>query len=90
MVLEETASKLFAKKIVQLLLAEGIDINKIPRIVSDFARLQMSSVHRERMKAEMRKKVSKAADEIQKAVKSKGLSDKAAKEIRKKILGIAA
>jgi DNA-binding transcriptional ArsR family regulator len=81
MVLEEA--------IVTMLMSEGINLNKIPRIVSDFARLQASSVLRERMKAEFRKKAEATADAVAKIVKKGGLSDSAASQIRAKILGIA-
>lgn len=89
LVLEEAASKLFAKEIVRLLIEQNVDIKKIPRLVSDFAKLQASSIMRERFKDELGKRVAKAAEEVTVAAKANGLSDKAAAEIRQKILGIA-
>jgi len=90
LVLEEAGAKLFAKKIVQLLMEEDVDIQKIPKLLMGFAALQRSSVSREKMKADIQKKISRTAEEVTEAVKSKGLSDAAAEEIRKKILGITA
>ena len=87
--LEETASKLFTESIVDLLLDERLDVKSIPRIISDFAKLQTSSVLRERMKADFQKRAAQTADAVHSLVKKKGLTDKAAAEIRRKILGIA-
>lgn len=89
MVLEEAVSKLFAQKIIELQLKDDLDIKDLPRIISDFAKLQASTVMRERLKKEFVKKVEKTADTVAKAVKSKGLSDEAAEDIKKKILGIS-
>jgi len=90
LVLEEAASKLFTQEIVKLLIARDIDLRVIPRLVSDFAKLQSSSIQRERIKAEFGKRVEKTADEATKVAKAHGLSAAAAAEIRAKILGIAA
>jgi hypothetical protein len=88
MVLEEAASKLFAQMILEGLMSAKIDVAKYPKILGEFARLQASTVLRERLKKDYSEKVKKTADAVTKAVKSKGLSDEAAEEIRKKILGI--
>jgi len=87
MILEEAATKLFSKKIVELLLANGININKIPRIVSDFARLQTSSVLRERMKAEFRKKAEKAFKKAERQMK-KLSKEELIKILREEIYGL--
>ncbi len=52
MVLEEAAAKLFSKNIIKGLIAGELDIKEIPRLVSDFAKLQASAVMRERYKKE--------------------------------------
>jgi hypothetical protein len=70
LVLEEAASKLFSKKIVELLLADGVSIMTVPRILSDFAKLQASSIMREKQKAEFKQKVGKALDKVEKQMKS--------------------
>ena len=88
LVLEETASKLFVQKIIELQLEDKIDPMEIPRILSDFAKLQASSIMRERLKDDFKKKIDKAADDVVKTVKKQGLSEETAAEIRKKILGV--
>lgn len=88
LVLEEAASKLFVQKIIELQMADDIDIKDIPRILSDFAKLQSASIMRERLKGDFKKKVDKAADDVVKTVKKEGLSAEKAAEIRNKILGV--
>lgn len=89
MVLEEAATKLFSKKIVELLLENGINLNKIPRIVSDFARLQASSVLRERLKADFRKKTEKAVKSIANKLR-KDVSPENIKYIKEVLYGLSA
>lgn len=66
MVIIEATEKAFSKKLLELLIANEIDIRKIPRIVSDFAKLQASSVVREKMKAEFKKRAEKAFKKAEK------------------------
>ena len=89
MVLEEAVSKLFATMILEAQMSGKLNIKKLPRIISDFAKLQQSTVGRERLKKEFSEKAKKTADDVSRIVKSKGLSDESADEIRRKILGIA-
>ena len=58
----EACEKIFTKQIIELLLANEVDVRKIPRLISDFARLQQSSVLREKVKAELKKKLKKILD----------------------------
>lgn len=88
MVLEEAVSKMFAKQIVQAQLEGRLDILELPRLVSDFAKLQSSTVARERFKRELKDKVEKTAESVEKMAKAGGLPDDKAREIREKILGI--
>lgn len=88
MVLEEAAAKIFAQKIVEAQLLEGFDILENPRLIADFAKLQSSTVARERFKRELKEKVEKTAESVVKTARQGGLSDEKAEEIRKKILGI--
>lgn len=88
MVLEEAVAKKMAATLMELLLDEGIDIGKTPRIISDFARLQSSSTARERAKMEFKKKATVVADDVVKVAKTGGLSEEKAEQIRRKILGI--
>ena len=90
MILEEAVSKTFSQMILELLHDGKMDLKKAPKIIGEFARLQASTVLRERVKNEYAKKVQKAGDEVEKLVKAGGLTDSKAAEIRKKILGIAA
>ena len=89
LLLEEAASKLFARQIIEAQLAGEIDLAALPRLLSDFAKLQASTVLREKMKREFQRRVEKAAEEVSKDAAGKGLSEAAAEEIRRKILGIA-
>jgi hypothetical protein len=89
MVLEEAVSKMFSRMILEAQLKDDLDIKKLPRIISDFARLQKSVVDRERLKRDFADKAKKAANAVERIAKKGGLSDKAAEQIRKKILGIA-
>jgi hypothetical protein len=88
MVLEEAASKIFAQMIIEAQLSGELDIKELPRIVSDFAKLQASSIMRERLKKDFRDKAKAVAEDVVKVAKQGGLSGKTAEEIRKKILGI--
>lgn len=86
--LEEAASKVFAQKILEALLSGDLDVLEVPRLVSDFAKLQGSTVLRERLKADFHKRVERTANEVAKVAKTGGLSEEKAEEIRKRILGI--
>lgn len=90
MVLEEAAAKIFSQQIIELLMEEDFEVKNLPRIISDFAKLQTSSALRERMKHEIAKAVEKTADDVEKIAKAGGLTDEKAAVIRKKILGIGA
>ena len=89
MVLEEAAAKLFSQMILEAQLSGKLDIKKLPRIISDFAKLQSSTVSRERLKRDIAQRVTQTADDVAKTVKKSGLSDETAEEIRKKIMGIS-
>ncbi|MHC1727946.1 MAG: phage protein Gp27 family protein [Syntrophobacteraceae bacterium] len=89
LLLEEAASRLFALKILESLLSGEIDLVRLPRLLSEFAKLQSSNVQRERLRREFRKRTEETAEEVAQSARSGGLSDKTAEEIRRKILGIA-
>jgi hypothetical protein len=88
MVLEEAAAKIFAQKIIEAQLLEGFDVLENPRLIADFAKLQSSTVARERFKRELKDKVEKTAESVVRTARQGGLSDEKAEEIRRKILGI--
>ena len=87
--LEEATSKMMLQKVMAGLVSGEADILEIPRLISDVAKLQSSSVARERLKADLAAKVKKVAGDVEKAVKKSGLSDEAADRIKRQILGIA-
>ena len=88
LVLEEAAAKIFAQMIIEAQLSGELDIKALPRIISDFAKLQSSSAMRERMKMEVRDKANAVAEEVVKVAKTSGLTEEKAALIKKKILGI--
>jgi len=85
LVLEEAASKLFARKIIELQLEDSIDLKAIPRILSDFAKLQASSIMRERLKDDFKKKVDKVTEKVS---KNKKLDPETIRIIKEEIYGI--
>jgi len=88
MELEEAASKLFAQMLMETLLdLEDLKGQKISDLLYAFGKIQASSVSRERLKSEIRKKAEKAVKKIEEKV-GKGLSAEAVEEIRREILGI--
>ncbi len=89
LVLEEAASRLFALMIIEAQLSGKIDLKLLPKLLSDFARLQSSNVQRERLRREFKRRVEKAAAEVEQSARGAGLSDTAAEEIRRKILGLS-
>ena len=84
---EEAASRLFALMIVEQLLSGKINIEEMPKLLSDFARLLSSNVQREKLRREIRKRVEKTDKEVKRSA-PRGLSDKTAADIRRKILGL--
>jgi hypothetical protein len=64
---------------------EDINFNKL---IMGIAKLNNAVVTQKKWQMEIQKKASAAAEEVVKVAKTGGLSEKAAEEIRKKILGI--
>ncbi len=89
LLLGEAASRLFTQMIIESQLDGKIELETLPKLLSDFARLQSSNVQRERLRREFRARVEKAAEEVGQKNRKNGLSEEAAEEIRRKILGIA-
>lgn len=87
--LEEATSKMLLQKVMAGLVSGDADILEIPRLISDVAKLQSSSVARERLKSDLAAKVQRIAGDVVQAVKKGGLSDEAADKIKRQILGIA-
>lgn len=84
LLLEEAASRLFSLMILETLLSEQLDPAAMTKLLSVFSRLQSSNVQRERLRREFKKRTEKTAEDEHQG----GLSDEAADEIRRKILGI--
>lgn len=87
LILEEAASRLLAQMILDALLSGEIEKERLPRILSDFTRLQSSNVQREKLRESMRR-TEKSAEDEDESGRGGGLSDEAAAEIRRKILGL--
>lgn len=88
LVLEEAASKLATRSIIQILLDEGVNGAKIPYLISDLARLQASSVKREQFKADFRKRADKVFRNAEK--KAKGMTkEEMLQFIKEEVYGLA-
>jgi len=85
LVLEEAASKMFVQKIIELQLEDKIDPTEIPRILSDFAKLQASSIMRERLKDDFKKKVEKVTEKVS---QNKKLDPETIRIIKEEIYGL--
>ncbi|HNR13092.1 MAG TPA: DUF3486 family protein [Thermodesulfobacteriota bacterium] len=87
MVLEEAASKIFTQMIIEAQLSKELDIKELPRIISDFAKLQASTVLRERFKADFRKKFDKVMSDAEKESKNM-TKDELVSMIRERVYGL--
>jgi hypothetical protein len=67
--IEEAASRLFVEKILKLLMDPGFDITKSSWLASDFARLQSSTLQREKLKADLAEKMGKTSEAATKTKK---------------------
>lgn len=88
--MEEASVQIALQKIMEFLMElDDLQGEKASKIMTALARLQSSSVSRERLKMDFRRKAQEAAEDVQKIVKQNGLSDAAVEEIRNRILGIS-
>ena len=88
LVLEEAASKLFAQKIVEGLTTKKLALKNLPGMLGAFAKLQSSSVQRERLKADLSAKAKKAVENIEKKTRKKNMDPETKRIIREEIYGI--
>ncbi len=93
LILDEAISKLLMQKIMDTIVDGTMDILEVPRLISDFAKLQASDVKREAAKvsleAEVRKRtLEEAADVVEKTARENGMSKKSAEMFRAEVLGI--
>jgi hypothetical protein len=66
--LEEATTKLLLQRVLSAVTGEGFDILAIPRLLADVAKLQASSVGREKLKMEVEKKLREAGDKVLSAI----------------------
>jgi len=89
--LEEGVSKLGATVMMEVfqeaMSADSIDIDRIGRPMGDFARLQSSTVQREKLKEAFSQKAKKAVKNIEKQTKKK-LDPETLKIIKEQVYGI--
>ncbi|MBU1067675.1 DUF3486 family protein [Patescibacteria group bacterium] len=90
--IEEAASKLGAVIVLELfqevMREDTINPKRIGKLMGDFARLQTSSVARERLKIELAKKAQAAVDRIKTKGRLSGLTEENIKQIEKEIFGL--
>ncbi|MBI5634871.1 MAG: DUF3486 family protein [Nitrospirae bacterium] len=89
LVLDEAGGKLVAQRLIEILMSSDIDIADNPKLLSAFASMQKANIAREKLKADLKDRVVKTADDVTKIAKKSGLSEDAAAQIRNKILGIS-
>jgi len=94
MMLEEATTKLLMQKVMAALVDGTADILEIPRLLSDVAKLQSSNVQREKLKAEIEKRVRRraiedAAEAAGEAAKTAGVSEETIQIIRRDVLRMA-
>jgi hypothetical protein len=89
MALEHAASKLLIQQVVNGIASCKINVADIPRIMSDVAKLQSSSIQREKYRHEIRERAAKVADTVQTKLTKAGVSKELADMIRRDVLGIA-
>ena len=88
--IEEATAKVATVVVMEVLQesmkGDQIDVNRIGKLIGDFAKLQASSVLRERFKSDLKKKAEKAVENI---AKKRSLDPETMRVIREEIYGIA-
>lgn len=87
--MEEAVSKMLLQRVMAALTAGQWDVMDVPRLLSDVAKLQSSSISREKLKDDWSRRTREAADKVEKIAQKGGLSAATVQQIRKEILGIA-
>jgi len=92
MLLEEATTKMLLQKVMAVLIDGSFDVLELPRILSDVAKLQSSSVQREKIKAdfkkEMEKKIKTATNKVAEEAKKRGVPDDTIDYLKEKMLGV--
>jgi hypothetical protein len=86
--LDEAASKLLMQQVLELLISTELTPKERMSLMKSVAFLQSSSVQREKLKSELRKKAETAVGEVAQIAKNGGLSDEAIRQIEEQVLGI--
>ena len=76
------------RDVLSQVVAGTLNVSDVPKLVDALAKLQTSSVNREKFKQSQAKKVNAAADNVEKAV-GKKLSPETIKYIKEQIYGLA-
>ncbi|WAC06591.1 MAG: DUF3486 family protein [Thermodesulfobacteriota bacterium] len=87
MVLEETISKLLAENLINLLIDGKVDLEKIPKLMGEFAKLQSSTVMRERFKVDVKEKAKKLVKDAEKNAKTM-TKDELVNFIKERVYGL--
>ncbi|MDW7643439.1 MAG: phage protein Gp27 family protein [Desulfuromonadales bacterium] len=87
--MEEAVSKLLMQKVMAAITSGDFDILEIPRLLGDVAKLQSSSIQREKLKDEFSRRARETADKVGKIASRGGLTAETVDQIRSEILGIA-
>jgi len=89
MALEHAASKLLIQQVITGIADSKINVAEVPRIMSDLAKLQSSSIQREKYRQEIRERTAKVADTVEKKLTKAGVTKEVADAIKREVLGIA-
>ncbi len=89
MALEHAASKLLVQQVIAGISIGSINVAEVPRIMSDLAKLQSSSIQRENYRREIRERTEKAAETVEKKLTKAGVTKEVADAIKREVLGIA-
>ncbi|KJR41905.1 hypothetical protein MCHI_002196 [Candidatus Magnetoovum chiemensis] len=66
----EAAEKLISRQLIELLLDNGVSALQLPKMVGEFAKLQTSTVVREKFKSDLKTKTERVFDKAQKNLPS--------------------
>ena len=88
LLLEESLTKILLQKVQEAVIDGTMDVIAVPRILSDVAKLQSSSIQRERIKMDFTEFKKKAIEAISEVAKKAGISADTEERMRKRIMGI--
>jgi len=88
LILDEAGGKLMARRIIEILMQQDIDIKKVPDLAMGLSSLIRANVSREKFKTELKKKVEKVFDRAEKNLK-KLSKEELIKTLREDVYGLA-